>query len=445
MPAWPPDFWADAVLPPGHAAAVAKWRQMIVHSQRPTECARTCGLRPSVHIGGATQNLRRVAHALMQATLLDCSIRSPWPSSVFLHEVTSVELRDRCVAENRRSMECYFLPISNCTANATLAAASSSSGSSSIFRFLDAYADVSDMLDRVANVTGLRSELLVMGTLLSWIMRPRHELRGALEHYGVQLGLATPGLQHRYMGMHMRRGDKYSLHTRHMRDQAWRIEPSAFAIWGRRVSANLGMERVLYMSDDQTIDFEASDDSRGLFREAPAPAVCRPSSHSNASLGSMVKRATASSVLRSIRSKASTYGPLMRGVLSQRPECGSTLFADDGIQLYAGLMILAHGAAFIGTQISNVDMAIVELMATRRFPPAVYDVLNDVTRPFLSDEKVWFGASHEPQSTRSAAAERLARGDGTATHGCWAACEPADANKTAHSSRKKEKTHLPPS
>ena len=75
--------------------------------------------------------------------------------------------------------------------------------------------------------------------------------------------------------------------------------------------------------------------------------------------------------------------------------CGPKWAADDGILLAAGAMLLANGVAFIGTQISNVDTAIVELMACVSFPPSVYDVLNDVYPGFKSadtTERAWRGA-----------------------------------------------------
>ena len=90
--------------------------------------------------------------------------------------------------------------------------------------------------------------------------------------------------------------------------------------------------------------------------------------------------------------------------------CGPRHLVDDGIQLFAGVALLAQTSAFIGTQISNVDSAAVELMATLRFPPTVFDVLNDVHRACLSDEAVWHGAIHPHR--RDLKKDRLAGKDG---------------------------------
>ena len=102
-------------------------------------------------------------------------------------------------------------------------------------------------------------------------------------------------------------------------------------------------------------------------------------------------------------------------------DCGPELLLDDGIQFFAGMLLLAQCAAFVGTQISNIGSVIVELMATQRHPPMFHDVLNDMHRPFLSDERVWFGGVHNPASVRPLRVERLALGSapGATTHGTW--------------------------
>ena len=69
-------------------------------------------------------------------------------------------------------------------------------------------------------------------------------------------------------------------------------------------------------------------------------------------------------------------------------------------------MLLAQCAAFIGTQISNVDAVIAELMATLRHPPVVIDVLNDLKQPAESDELVWYLGMH-PARARPQPLERL--------------------------------------
>ena len=168
---------------------------------------------------------------------------------------TGKELRQRCVASGRLSLHCYFRPISKCSHN------SSSNGQrhrdSSSFRFLSSTIDLSHRLDQLGNLTGLRSEVLVMGTLLSWIMRPQPELRLAIEQYGAALGLSPNGgsssrreVRHRQLALHIRRGDKYSLHAKHMHNHTWRVSPASFIAWSRRIASDIGAERVLYMTDD---------------------------------------------------------------------------------------------------------------------------------------------------------------------------------------------------
>ena len=138
--------------------------------------------------------------------------------------------------------------------------------------------NLSQGLDRVTSLTGLRSEMLIMGTLLSWVMRPQPELRMAVERYGGALGFNETGnrfRRYRHIAMHVRRGDKYSLHAKHMHNHSWRVAPETYVAWAQRLAADMGAERVLVMTDDPGVDFEAM--AGGLFRFAFA-SITRSSS-----------------------------------------------------------------------------------------------------------------------------------------------------------------------
>ena len=91
---------------------------------------------------------------------------------------------------------------------------------------------------------------------------------------------------------------------------------------------------------------------------------------------------------------------------SGSPRCGPAHNVDEGMQLFAGILIMARCAAFVGTLVSNLGSAIVELMATVRHPPVFFDLLGDMYRPFPADEQVWgFG---QVALKRPSGAERLA-------------------------------------
>ena len=179
------DFWSMAVPPPGMEQSLAAWRAMIIANQN--QCATTCSLKRSVHLAGAMQNRRRLAMALLQAVLSNCTMVDGWPSLRMSHLNTGLTLRHWCAKQNRTSEQCYFLPVSNCHWRPGV----------SVDRQLISLYDMSAALERVGQLTGLRSELLVMGTVLSWVMRPQPELREALEHYGNVLGLSRGGARHR--------------------------------------------------------------------------------------------------------------------------------------------------------------------------------------------------------------------------------------------------------
>ena len=423
-PAAPPpalitDFWEAAAPPQGLSEPVRHFRDLILRSQQPQQCTRICGIRKSLWVGGSAQNLRRLAHMLLQATLAECALVGHWPPWMYASVATGQELRAACSSSNRPSLHCYFRPPSSCSPRPPGDASSSS------FSFLNSQYDLSRGLDQVANRTGLRSEVLIMGTLLSWIMRPEPELASAVRRYGAALGFdendrAFAGARHRNIALHMRRGDKYSLHAKHMRNHTWRVSPEAYVAWGRRVAADIGAERVLFMTDDPAVDLEAL--SGRLFRSAPAPRACTPS-YLAASAVRATKGATHTSAakgLHTLGAHPEIVADRTRGREAELArDCGPSLFVDDGIQLFAGMLLLAQCAAFIGTQISNIGAAIVELMATHSHPPVFHDVLNDVHRAFLSDERVWYGGVHNPSSIRPLHVERLAFGDGTTTHGTW--------------------------
>ena len=79
----------------------------------------------------------------------------------------------------------------------------------------------------------------------------QQELRDAIVLYGTAAGLGQPGARHRRIAMHIRRGDKHSLYAKHMRNASWRVSSESFEKWGRRVGAQLGAERALYMTDSK--------------------------------------------------------------------------------------------------------------------------------------------------------------------------------------------------
>ena len=319
-------------------------------------------------------------------------------------------MRQLCTEKNRTSDECYFLPLSNCT---------------NVGRYVINLWDTSEGVERVGRRTGLYSETLIMGTLLAWVLRPQHELQEAIVQYGNALGLGQNGARHRSVAMHMRRGDKYSLHAKHMRNHSWRIAPESFAVWGRRVAAVTGAERVLYMSDDTSLNL--SSVAERLFKLAPAPRACAPSSHAG-NYGQLRDhmRTTSTTGYKSIAAHPEIWTSRLHKIAQHTSECGPEIWMDDGIQFYAGVLLLAQCASFIGLQISNIGMAVTELMATQRHPPPIYDVLNDVYRgPFLSDERVWINGVHNKASLRPLGHDRLALGDGRASHGCWS-CTSAE-------------------
>lgn len=410
------NFWDAAVLPPGYDHQVTVWREMIRANQYPTQCNNVCSLNRWTHTGGTMQNIRRIAISLMHAVLEGCAFVPLWPTQRQSMITTGLEMREHCARNNLTHYNCYFLPLSNCTGRGrTLAGLQATSF------------NASGGLERVARLTGLRSEVLIMGHLISWVMRPGQELQKAIHFFGASSGMHTNGARHRVVAMHLRRGDKFSLHKKHMKNHSWRIHPDTFIMWGRRVSANLGFERVFYMTDDQGPDANLTARAGPLFHLVPAPRKCAPSSNNGFNVGELREhnKVTSTQIYKNIMAgNPAVWAQRMRKTTATGV-CGSEIWADDGIQFFAGVLLLAQCAAFIGLQISNIGAAIVELMSTQHYPPVNFDVLGDVNRgPFLSDEKVWINGIHSEGSLRPIEHERLANGDGTSTNGCWMCTNP---------------------
>ena len=394
------NFWDAAEETPGFEEALGKFRAMIRSSQQPQACSNTCRVHHKLWVGGTASNLRRLAHVLLNAVLANCALVGRYPPSQALSVSTGALMLKRCSDPGRHSLQCYFLPISTCSKETSATKVPEIS-----------YGDISKNLDTLANRTGLRSEVLAMGTLLAWIMRPQPELAEAVDFYGGALGFKVPGGRHRRVGMHIRKGDKHSLYPKHLKNHTFRVSVQSFSIWGRRIASDLGAEGVLYLTDDRGAT-ETLGQNAPFFQLAPAPAECMPSYNAGILGKAYVRAAIALNKLRNERFAAAEAERANQSHL-----CGPDHFRDDGIQLFAGMLLLSQCGSFIGTQISNIDSVVVELMATLRHPPVYFDLLNDVHRPWASDEKVWYGGVHT--HTRPVSAERLVNDDGSWTQGVW--------------------------
>lgn len=200
------NFWTSADLnPPGFADSLAKFRALIVATQHPAPCQRLCRSQKAIG-GGAGSVLHRLAYLLLEAVLTDCALVEKW--APLERYATSDTMKQRCVTAGRAGLECYFQPISNCGAEAR-------SGLSTVTYLSAAGREhhVHALFRNVSLVTGLKSQALIMGTLLSWIMRPQPELAAAVKLYGQQLGIgggAEHSSRHRLLALHIRHGDKSS-------------------------------------------------------------------------------------------------------------------------------------------------------------------------------------------------------------------------------------------
>ena len=401
------NYWEQADwTPAGFEQPLQRLRSLIERTQQPAQCSSLCRMAPNTHVGGAASNLKRLAFHLALASLEGCALVGRYPRALFPAGLMTGELlRERCTASSRFGLECYFVPVSTCPVpNGTWVRIIRVNRTS-----------IPSVLDRVATSTGLGSELLTMGTLHAWIMRPQPELLEAIRFYGAQLGLLAFGTRQRHIGMHIRHGDKTSLSdknkNRNLGRDVFRVSAASFQAWGRRVGANMGAERVLFMSDDPQV-INALQGSYGQYFVTPTPPNCTPSLAMGMGGGRAAgKFRSLIQVQRGYEARRGDRTVSARltddaGSDDETLECGPAYLQDDGIQLFASMMLVAQCAALIGTQISNVDAVIAELMATVHHPPVVIDVLNDLNQPTESDERVWHLGMHQARA-RPLSLERL--------------------------------------
>ena len=90
-------------------------------------------------------------------------------------------------------------------------------------------------LGRVANATGLKSELLVMSTLMAWVMRPQPLTIDAVHHFAEAAGISGD-VAPRCVSEHVRHGDKLSYYKksfitmRGKNELLARLSPSRFGV-----------------------------------------------------------------------------------------------------------------------------------------------------------------------------------------------------------------------
>lgn len=430
----------------GYEEPVRAWHDLILASQQPQSCTRLC---QCVHVRGAFfSNIRGIAACVLNAALRGCAIveedKTARPAMATF--VTSPAMRRTCQLANRSlAFHCYFRPLSNCSR--AKAGIKPREALTNVYALDGEMSGTDEMLAEVEARTGLRSELLILSAAVSYVMRPQPELAHAIRHFGASVG-AGYASRPRVVGVHMRSDEK--LGVRSLGVDRWRASPAAFGLWARRVSRFVGADKVWLMSDSYSatvaVAGESAVEGRGgggardgrdgaggtdrradgrsaLFAVVPAPLSCSPA-HAAGVLGHAFSNRPAAAggganwgphmeLQRLARTKHAVVADVTKGGAgggragSNRNVCGPTWAADDGILLAAGAMLLANGLAFIGTLISNVDVAIVELMASRSFPPSVYDVLNDVYPGFKSadlTERPWHGAvgnrTREPEKER---------------------------------------------
>ena len=184
---------------------------------------------------------------------------------------------------------------------------------------------------------GQRGELAIFGALAAWVARPKPHLRDWIERNASSDCLAV----------HVRHGDR-------LRDpEARRASTAHFAKAAVRLCGIHGISRIRLMSDDRDALFS--------LRALLAPLA----------VDFLDIAALPSSM---IASRDEIMVKIFRRRHDRLAAAEHDEHFDEAFQLLAEAHVLARCEVFLGSMISNVDHAIVELMASRRRRPVIYDL-----------------------------------------------------------------------
>ena len=403
-------------------SALRRWHELILRSQAPAKCERLC---QCVHIrGGFFSNMHHIASCVMEAALQGCALidEDTTTTARISNYLTSAAFRQRCkdrhggaLHGNANGLHCYFRPLSNCTRQ--LAGVKPGARLPNVFLLGPSQRAPSQaLLARVQARTGLTSELLALSAATAWVMRPSPDLEEAVRLYGEMVGAggASAGHPLRCVGMHMRSPEKGKGYAK-LAEEVWRIEAPNFRFMGQRVAQIVGAQRVWLMSDSYNATLEVAygttqpsaaaleRSEAELFRIVPAPLSCSPGHRAGALANTQRKFTAATFALGAVAAKAQRT--TTHESAGDDRVCGPEWLQDDGLMLIAGVILLANCMAFVGSMGSNVGNAVVELMATLNFPPAQFDILNDV-HPGLTWSEIPWHAGIGPR--RKESEERLA-------------------------------------
>ena len=319
----------------------AAFRRLIEATQ--ADCSRRCschGLN-----GGLFSSVRARAFCLLHALAAGCALVAT-PGG----EIRSYVNHAHC--SDPSGWLCHLAPISACDAGAPEV--------HELGEVMEQFTASVPQLRWVANRTGLLSELAVFGELVAWVLRPSPGLRETIAARRAQLNLSDEST----LAVHIRHGDRVK--SRGARDASAR----KFAHAAARLLGAHGLTAAHVMTDDPR--------AYETFRSALATRHHRAT-------GIVVTRfppdafpssAALEAIDESNGGAAGASGAEMAEWFRQRDRGAdaSDVAFDEALQLFAQVHILARHRVFLGWQASNIDHAVVELMASCRRWPVYYDV-----------------------------------------------------------------------
>lgn len=214
----------------------------------------------------------------------------------------------------------------------------------------------------IRKATGLTSSLLVNSEILSYLMRPNKVLVDDVARWAKRLGVEHQSDLNSAVSVHIRHGDKRAV------DMEEKNRTRIVGVTASMVRL-LGSKNVLLMTDDQRA-------SKIMHTLPLLPAHSQQGDDAIRTEGKLQSLNVVEIPFSEVRKSES--------IVPSNEEVDTTM--DPAGLLFVQVILLSQAQMLIGTQVSNVDRAIVELMAAVKYPPRVFDMYMDTYAPCANRE-----------------------------------------------------------
>eukprot|EP00750_Incisomonas_marina_P022555 INCI4977.12.p1 GENE.INCI4977.12~~INCI4977.12.p1 ORF type:complete len:509 (-),score=53.05 INCI4977.12:1487-2884(-) len=344
-------------LPPDLKRARDDLRAVITALQHPDDCSTakicTCGYPMK---GGLFSMLHGRGLCLLNALANNCTlVDAPGVEDKIVHKHAYID-QNACALDSVDSpFECYFQPLSTCAFDKARRVRLYSRDSCDRF---------DELFSQVSQRFGISSKLLLQTEMMSYIMRPNHRLHNSILEHGERMQLSSRANLSQCLAVHIRHTDKHGV-------------PASEKLHTQFVGAAddlrklYGFDVINYMTDDPGVDtlFKVRFSLLRTVRSSPQSVLLTRS----ACIFWTIWRQVIPEVDPQVR--VTTMSAAVRRKVMDEDD------SDVGLPLLSHAMIMAQCPMLLGSQVSNVDRAVLELMGTMSWPPAMVDMYGDLYAP----------------------------------------------------------------